>query len=295
MNIVRTALTGTALFLAPASALGCEVEFRPDGKNIKERAALVFARAGTDHLDNLIACFADPDPAIRDDGAFALWAEGLRNKHLSPASMRHASLRLSAVLASPDDDAGFHKPFAALALSEIARADRIEPYLTESELHGLAETGATYLRGVTDYRGFVAGEGWRHGVAHGADLALQLALNPRLSRTGAELLLDAIAAQVAPATSPYYHQGEAARLARPVLFLARRADIGDDAWAAWFNTLHPDTGDRWQKAYASDAGLAAVHNSTAFASAVYVASAESADPQIHRLARLARALLRALP
>lgn len=295
MNFGRTVLAGAMLSFAPVSALGCEVGFSPDRENIKERAALVFAQAGEERVDNLIACFAHPDPRVRDDGAFALWTEGLRGKHLSPAMMRHALLRLSGVLAGPDDHAGFHKPFAALALSEVARADRVEPYLTEAELHGLAETGATYLRGVTDYRGFVPGEGWRHGVAHGADLALQLALNPRLSRVDADLLLDAIAAQVAPATSPYYHQGEAARLARPVLFLARRADIDDDAWAAWFKTLHPDTGDRWQKAYASDAGLAAVHNSTAFASALYMASAESVDPQIRRLAPLARALLRALP
>jgi hypothetical protein len=208
--------------------------------------------------------------------------------------MRHALNMLTRMVAAPDDAAGFRRPFAALTLSEIARADRVTAYLTEAELHGLVETGATYLRGVSDYRGFVAGEGWRHGVAHGADLLLQLALNPRLPRADADLLLGAIAAQVAPISSPYYIHGESARLARPVLFLAKRADIDDAAWAAWFKTLQPDNTPRWKAPYGDIARLAAIHNSTAFANAIYVGAAESSDPQVRRLAPLAAELLKTL-
>ena len=69
----------------------------------------------------------------------------------------------------------------------------------------------------------------------------------------------------------------------------------DAAWAAWFNALHPDTSARWTDAYTNDAGLAAVHNTTAFANAIYVSAAETQDPQIKRLAPLAIALLKALP
>lgn len=268
---------------------------RPADGDLKTYAASFFPKASRADLDALAACLGDPDPAIRDGFAFALWSEGLRGRTLGVGQMRQALARLTQMTTGPDDAAGFRKAFAALALSEVARADRIEAYLTDAELHALAETGAAYLRGVADYRGFVAGEGWRHGVAHGSDLALQLALNPRLTRPDAELLLGAIATQVAPAASPYYHHGEFARLARPVLYLAKRADIDDAAWAAWFQTLHPDAGARWQDAYATDAGLAAIHNSTAFASAIYVAASESEDPRIKRLAPLAADLLKALP
>ncbi|WP_260581356.1 DUF2785 domain-containing protein [Sphingopyxis sp. PET50] len=262
---------------------------------MKELARSIFAQADRAEIDNLIQCFADPDPQIRDDAAFTLWAEGLRGKHLSPELMRYAGQRLSGVLAAPDDVAGFQRPFAALALSEIARADRIDAFLTDAELHRLAETGAAYLRAVTDYRGFSAGEGWRHGVAHGADLMLQLSLNPRLARADAELLLGAVAAQVAPGAPVYYVHGEPGRLAAPILYLARRADIDDAAWAAWFRSLHPNDTARWKDPYASDAGLSAVHNSTAFANVVYVSASESRDPQIRRLAPFAVELLKALP
>lgn len=294
MIFLRAMLAGAAL-AASVPAYGCEVGLSPDREEMKRLAEYVFAQDAKEAIDNLIVCFANPDPAIRDEAAFTLWSEGFRGKHVAPDLMRYAAQRLSSILASADDAAGFQKPFAALALSEVARADRIEAYLTDAELHALAQTGAAYLRGVTDYRGFVPGEGWRHGVAHGSDLALQLALNPRLTRPDAELLLGAIAAQVAPAASPYYHHGESARLARPVLFLAKRADLDDAAWAVWFKALHPDTSARWKDAYAGDAGLSAVHNMTAFANAIYVSAAETQDPQIKRLAPLAVELLKALP
>lgn len=279
---------------AARAASSCALA-RPADTDLKTFATGYFPAAKAAEIDALIACLGDPDPAVRDDFAFALWSEGLRGKQLKPDGLRHAAQRLSAILAEPDDAPGFRRPFAALALSEVARADRIEPFLTDAELHGLAVSGATYLRGVTDYRGFAPGEGWRHGVAHGADLLMQLALNPRLARADADLLLAAIAAQVAPAASPFYIHGEARRLARPLLFLAKRPDIDDAAWAAWFQTLHPDGAARWQAPYASTAGLAAVHNSSAFGDAVYVAASESQDPQVRRLAPLAAGLLKALP
>ena len=288
---------GALLLTAPAAAAergACTVA-KPAGGDLKAYAATYFPKAADAALDALLACLADPDPAVRDGFAFTLWFEGLRGQHLAASGLRHAAARLSAILAAPDDAAGFRRPFAALALSEVARADRIDPFLSDGELHALAQTGAGYLRGVTDYRGFSESEGWRHGVAHGADLMLQLALNPRLARADAELLLGAIAAQVEPHAAVFYHYGEPGRLARPVLFLARRTDIDDAAWAAWFEALAANAAPRRQPPFTSDAKLAVVHNATAFAQAVYAAAAESQDPQIRRLAPLAAGLLNAIP
>ena len=69
----------------------------------------------------------------------------------------------------------------------------------------------------------------------------------------------------------------------------------DAAWAAWVETLHPDAATRWKEAYTSDAGLSAIHNTTAFANAIHVEAAEAQDPRIKRLAPLVTGLLRALP
>lgn len=294
-SLAAAALCAASPEVAATAADRCAVE-RPADGDLKAYAARYFSKSDTGAIDALLACLGNPDPAVRDGFAFTLWSEGLRGGHVPPALMRHANDRLQAVLAAPGDDAGFLRPFAALALSEIARADRVTPFLTDAELSRLVEKGAAYLRGVTDYRGFVAGEGWRHGVAHGADLMLQMALNPRLSRSDVDSVLGAVLVQVAPRVpSTYYVHGEPGRLARPILYLAKRADIDDAALAAWFAALHPDHDPRWADPYASDAGLAAVHNSTAFAAAVHVSASESQDPQVRRLAPLAVELIKALP
>lgn len=293
MLMVAGLMPGAPAAMAGEGKTGCAVT-RPADDDLNRYAASFFPKASDAELAALAACLGDPDPAVRDDFAFTLWSEGLRGKHLTPAQKRETLGLLTKMVAAPGDVLGFRRPFAALALSEVARADRIEAYLTDAELHALAETGATYLRGVTDYRGFTVGEGWRHGVAHGADVMLQLALNPRLSRADADLVLGAVAAQVAPLSSPYYIHGEAARLAAPVLFLAKRADIDDAAWALWFKTLHADDAPRWKRVNGNVERLSAVHNSTAFATAIYVSAAESQDPQIRRLAPLARDLLKSL-
>jgi len=279
---------------AAANEAVCSIAPPADG-DLKSYAATFFPKAGEADLDALANCLGDPDPAVRDDFAYMLWSEGLRARQLTAPQMRQALRQLTAALAAQEDELGFRRPFAALALSEIARTDRIAPWLTDAELHVLAEAGSAYLSGVTDYRGFEEGEGWRHGVAHGADLMLQLALNPRLTRADADLLLSAIASQVVPGEPVFYHYGEPGRLARPLLFLARRADIDLSAWSAWFEALAAGGAKRLQPPLDSDAKLAAVHNSTAFAQAVYVSAAESQDPQIARLAPLAAGLLRALP
>ena len=96
------------------------------------------------------------------------------------------------------DRDGFRQPFAALVLAEVARTDRIESWLTPAQRVALVDSAARYVTSVRDYRGFDPKEGWRHGVAHGADLLLQLALNPAVDRAGLDRLLGAVAAQVAP-------------------------------------------------------------------------------------------------
>ena len=96
------------------------------------------------------------------------------------------------------DALGYPAIVSALTLSEIARTDRIKPWMTDDERQELVDAAATFLSGVTDYRAFSDKEGFVHAVAHGADFALQLALNPAITKPQLDRLLAAIAMQVAP-------------------------------------------------------------------------------------------------
>ena len=165
-------------------------------------------------------------------------------------------------------------PFAALGLAEIARMDRRKAFLTADERAGLVQAAGSYLSAVRDYRGFDPKQGWRHGVAHGADLMLQLALNPLLDKAAHEAMLAAIGSQVVAADAHFYVYGEGERLMAPVFYLARRDTLSAQEWDAWFARLVGETGGRPD---GTQVPLARRHNLQGFLLPLYASLSESPD------------------
>jgi len=233
----------------------------------------------------LLPCLSDPDPGLRDGIAFEAYYSWMRAKLLDVPTRAELLAQLVAMLeAGQADRDGFRQPFAALVLAEVARTDRIESWLTPARRTALVDSAARYVTSVRDYRGFDPKEGWRHGVAHGADLLLQLTLNPAVDRAGLDRLLAAVAAQVAPRGEHSYIYGESERLARPVLFAAQRGLHTPAEWNAWLLEVSaPAPFENWNAAFASSAGLARRHNVHAFIYALYANARESDDPKIQAL------------
>lgn len=233
----------------------------------------------------LVACLSDPDPALRDGIAFEAYYTWMRAKKLDVTTRTQLLKQLGDMLEPGQADrGGFRQPFAALVLSEVARTDRVEPWLSAPQRADLVDRAARYVTAVRDYRGFDAKDGWRHGVAHGADLLLQLVLNPAVDRAGVDRVLAAVASQVVPAAEHSYIDGEPQRLARPVLFAAQRGTYTTEEWTAWFARLaDPAPLASWADVYRTRAGLARRHNLLAFLEAIYVNTRESSDEKIQAL------------
>lgn len=273
----RTAATTIVLLLGGAAqAAECLPADRLDA--LRQQRAAKWQPPADTPLDAqalaLLPCLADADPAVRDAIAFEGLQAWMRAGRLQVSTIQAIRVRLLADLSAPDPR-GFRPPFAALVLAEVARVDRMKPFLAADERADLVARAASYLSAVRDYRGFDAQEGWRHGVAHGADLALQLALNPQLTREQGEALLTAIAAQVMAADAHAYRYGEPERLMAPVFYLARRGWWTAADWERWLLALTA----RLPKAnlFQSQAGLAGRHNLTAFLSALYLQAREGSD------------------
>lgn len=246
----------------------------------------------------LVPCLADANPALRDGIAFEGLSAWMRAKQLSVDTLRQLHRALLAQLAdTATDQVGFARPFAALVLSELARADRLQAYLSDEERQALVDAAGNYLRGVRDYRGFVPGEGWRHGVAHGADLAMQLALNPAVNAQQLDELVTAVQAQIAPAGEHFYIYGEAERLARPIFYAARRGLLTPQRWEALVQAVaSPAPLPSWERAFESQAGLARLHNVKAFLLVLSHNVAGSADPAVQAaLGKLLPPALKQLP
>lgn len=241
----------------------------------------------------LVGCLASANPALRDGIAYEALAKWMRAGELDAARLRDLRERLYAML-DGDPGEGFAHPFAALVLAEVARTDRVAPWMPADERAVMVERAAAYVEGVRDYRGYDDAQGWRHGVAHGADWLMQLALNPALDRAGADRILAAVAVQAVPTSGHAYVSGEPERLARPVLFVAQRGLHSNEEWRAWFAALVPRIGDA-SLAYRDAGWLARRHDLLAFLSAVYIETDNSKDAEIAAIKPAVIAALRTMP
>lgn len=282
-----------ALSATPADA---QTQCQPAGYSRAELDALKAAdwAVASDRARNrlalaLAACLGDPDPTLRDGIAFEALAHWMRARQLTSQTMLALADALEPRLRTYDDT-GFHPPFAALVLSEVARADRIDPFMTSERRHQLLQAALTYFVGVVDYRGFDDREGWRHGVAHGADLLLQLALNPAFGRHELTLIRNYLGAQIAPSGHAYRY-GESERLARPIIFMAQRGVFSADEWREWLTSSTRVEAD----ALNSQAGLTRRHNMMAFLSVLYMQASLSENTEDDALLPGAEAALRAMP
>jgi hypothetical protein len=271
---ILIALTGAALLHTGAQAACPPAGFtRAQLTELRAAKWEVADPAGRPALAiGMLDCLSDPDPALRDEAGFEAIQFMLRGQKLDVATMQRLRSALLAGLRQ-EDSRGFAQPFAALTLAEIVRADRVKPFMTDAERAEVVRAATGYLSSVRDYRGFDDKEGWRHGVAHGADLMLQLSVHPALGKLEHQAILAAVASQLtAPgAQGHFYRYGEGERLMAPVFYLARRGEIDGAEWAAWFAKLAVASGPSTQTS------LAHRHNLKGFLQPLYVSLAESRD------------------
>lgn len=259
----------------------------PEGRSVESLQALKVAKFEVADAGERMAlargmleCLGDPDPRLRDGIAYEALTQWMRAKQIDAAGLQELRMQLLAMV-DADDPQGFRRPFAALVLSEVARTDRIAPWMSAEERVAMVDAAARYEESVRDYRGFDAKEGWRHGVAHGADWLMQLALNPALERPQLDRILAAVAAQAVPEAAHPYVFGEPGRLARPVLYVARRGVLSPDEWQAWLVALVPRLGS--SPGYDDPAWLARRHDLLAFLTALYLEADQSEDANIRAL------------
>lgn len=242
----------------------------------------------------IAACLADPDPFLRDRIAYEGIHELLRQNQLSDTA-RAALFRSLWQRLNEPDAAGFAQPFNALVLSDLIRSDAAHEFIAQRELDNFASDAARYVSDVRDYRGFDETEGWRHGIAHGADLLTQLARHPRIDGPWLDGVLDASASQIVAHNGHSYIYGEGERLAAVMLAAVRRGVRDEAYWTAFFGRIaSPAPLTSWNEAFRSQAGLAKRHNTIAYLTFAYTIIRFSGEELAPALPG-AEAALRAVP
>jgi hypothetical protein len=219
----------------------------------------------------MLNCLAHPDPELRDGIAFEGLSKWLRTNSLKNEILIKMLNTLQPVLnAQVDDVNGVYKPFAALVLSELARVDRKSAYLTDKQRQTLVKEATSYVENQRDYRGFDSQLGWLHGVAHGADLLLQLSLNPQVNKAQLDIILHALSSQVKANDAHFYVYGEPKRLAMPLVYVFLRNEHSDEDWKNWIERVTDSAPlSNWGQAYKNQKSLAQLHNLQSFLYSLY--------------------------
>jgi hypothetical protein len=288
--VIQKIARGLILLLLPFAALACPPEGYTNERLLQLRET-GFEIEDADQRNGLavalLGCVAEPNPKIRDGVVFEGISTWLRAGDISAETLQSLYTGLIEQISNTDDPEGFRQPFAALILSEVARTDRIEPWMTESQRKTLVLVTAKYLAGVSDYRGFSESEGWRHGVAHGSDIVLQLVLNEKVTTGQIHMLLGSVLIQIAPEGGIFYIYGEPTRLARAVSYAYLQGKVAEAEWLAWFEKVsNPAPLTNWAESYSSQAGLAKRHNTLAFLQAMHFNATAANSEQASSLAKI---------
>ena len=296
------AICGVALLATAALPAAAQATCPPDGYDIATLRSLRVQHFAVADLGRrqalalgLLACLASPDGEVRDQIGYEAFAYWRIARALDAATWSGVVDELQRRLAAPADAAGVAAPFAALVLAEAVHADRDAPFLDDARRRALLDAALEYFSTVRDYRGFDETTGWRHGVAHGADLLGELALEPAFDAAQLTRILQALAQQVVAHDDHVYVFGESERIAAAAIRVAGRKRMPAAAWKTWIAGIAaPAPFARWPDAYDSLRGFAKRQNTMNFLLALYAGLARSGDAGLRALAPGVGAAMRPL-
>ena len=288
LNIKKSIFALAFLTVIPSFAYAekCENNFSPSTlKALKEdKFEIQDAEERNNTAIELLSCVGHPDPDVRDGIVYEAFSHWLRNELLEPTTVKTLYESLIQLLNTENKDKdNFTQPFASLVLAEVVRVDRVTPYLSAEERQKVVDVSTQYMRNITDYRGFIDKEGWRHAVAHTSDIFLQLALNKNVSKKQLNQMLEAIVSQTSPSSStPHlYVHGESKRLATAFAYIVLR---GEESKQEISNILDkiaaPSPFADWGSVYKSEKGLAKLHNTRAFIYSLLAITGQSKNPNL---------------
>jgi hypothetical protein len=173
----------------------------------------------------LVDDLRSPDPAVRDDGAYhalaVLAGDGALDEHLIELGDRAAALLTEGTVQA--------RSFGALLLALVVDRDtRTRRGGGDESTHQWLAAACRWYPAEPDTRGWNAGLGWLHAVAHGADALGELAASPRSGRDDLALLLDTLVARAVESTDQHWLQDEDDRVALAVMAVLLRDVLGTE-------------------------------------------------------------------
>jgi hypothetical protein len=199
----------------------------------------------------LTSMLGSPDPALRDDTAYATLAtwigRGVYDDLLAGLGDGMAA-GLEVGLGETGSDSIFRRSFSALILGECVDRDNVVRALPTSKILEWGDRIATWYIRERDLRGFVDGKGWAHAAAHGADAIGALGRSPDLGLPELTVMLDVLADRLLLPTEDFLVCSEPDRMAMATMDILRRNRVPLSILEPWVARLAGSATTRGGKA-----------------------------------------------
>jgi hypothetical protein len=188
----------------------------------------------------LVEMLGDTDPHVRDELAwqvFRSWIErGVYDDLLAGVGDGMCE-GLTVGLGEDGSDSVFRRSYSILILAAVLTRDNVIHGAHPTNVLRWGDQGLGWFVKERDLRGFVAGSGWAHAVAHGADFIGALARSRHLDEGGLMVILDAIADRLLAPTPYALTQHEDDRLAYATMALLHRNLVDMALLGPWVERL----------------------------------------------------------
>ncbi len=135
-------------------------------------------------------------------------------------------------LGEQNTDSVFTRSFSVLLLPLLLITHRAHLFLSVSEINQIKEKLLYYLKSEKDRRGYVAGKGWAHAIAHAADALGDLAQCSEMDKSDLADMLEVIYGMVCVKDTVYIHM-EDERIVTAVIAIIKRQLLSDTEVAQW--------------------------------------------------------------
>lgn len=186
-----------------------------------------------DQVKFMLENIGDPNPQLRDDIIYTLFARGFSEDLFSDSQKKLIidfyikDRGLFKGIDGAKSDKIFVRSFSALLGTILLDSDSQNPIFTDNQRLIIFQWSFEYVTRETDFRGFIPAKGWAHGIAHGSDLLGAALGHKNFKSIGIKNIFNPIEAIISKLKKPFCDEEET-RIAYAYLCAIRAGTISEE-------------------------------------------------------------------
>lgn len=196
-----------------------------------------------DFAQRLLANLGSSDEELRDDLSYMILARGI----LEPGKLESEQLKQLLTRVLSDEHLFYHigevnndsilmRSFSNLIIAAILYTDASRPGLSRESIGRVKDALVRYVREEKDWRGYIEGKGWAHGMAHLAEALDTYAQHPHTTSDDRKDVLKLLS-QLSKTSVPLFYE-EDVRLATVAHHIILGKQVDSEFLHSWLKSCY---------------------------------------------------------